>query len=103
MSLCLIIEHPDQSQEQAEQVMAHLRSTGPVPPQGARIGIGGPGEPGWRFVSLWDSEQDLQRFFADRLAAAYQQAGLSFENVKRTMFEVHTLFVADNAGVPQHA
>ncbi len=32
MAIWLIVENPDQSQEQAEQVLAYVRSTGPVPP-----------------------------------------------------------------------
>jgi hypothetical protein len=103
MAICLIVENPDQSREQAEQVLAHLRSTGPVPPDGARLALGGPADPGWRFISVWDSQEALDRFFAERLSAAYAAAGLSLENIRRTKFDVHTLAAGDLTGVPQPA
>lgn len=103
MAICLIVENPDQSQEQAEQVLAHVRSTGPVPPNGARLALGGPADPGWRFISVWDSQEALDQFFAERLAPAYKEAGLSFDRIKRTLFEVHTLAAGDLTGAPQSA
>jgi hypothetical protein len=101
MSICLIVENPDQSQEQAERVFAHVRSTGPVPPEGARLVLAGPANPGWRVISVWDSEEARERFFAERLAPAYKQAGLSLEGVKRTQFEVETLVAGDLTGAAQ--
>lgn len=103
MAYCLIVENPDQSQEQAEQVMAHLGSTGPVPPEGARLMLAGPAEPGWRVVSVWDSHEARERFFGERLAPAYVEVGLSLDSIKRTLFEIHTLVVGDLAGAPQPA
>ena len=103
MAFCLIVENPDQSQEQAEQVLARVRSTGPVPPDGARLMLAGPANPGWRVISVWDSEEARERFFAERLAPAYKVAGLSFDSVKQTVFEVHTLAAGDLTGAPQPA
>ena len=103
MAYCLIAENPDLSQERAEQVMAHVRGTGPVPPEGARLVLAGLADPGWRTISVWDSQEALERFFAERLAPAYREAGLSFDSVKRTLFEVHTLVAGDLTGVPQPA
>jgi hypothetical protein len=103
MAICLIVENPDQSREQADQVIAHVRSTGPVPPDGARLALGGPADPGWRFISVWDSQAAMERFFAERLTPAYEAAGLSFDSVRRTLFEVHTLAAGDLMEVPQPA
>lgn len=103
MAICLIVENPDQSQEQAEQVLAYVRRTGPVPPEGARLMLAGPANPGWRVISVWDSEEARDRFFSERLGPAYKEAGLSLDNVKRTAFEVHTLAAGDLTGVPQPA
>jgi hypothetical protein len=103
MAICLIVHNPDQSQKQADQVMAYLRGTGPVPPEGARLMLAGPANPGYRVISVWDSEEALGRFFAERLAPAYTDAGLSLESVKRTVFELHTLVAGDLTGVPQPA
>ena len=63
MAICLIVENRDQSLEQAEQVFAHVRSTGPVPPEGARLMLAGPADPGYRVISVWDSEEARDRFF----------------------------------------
>jgi hypothetical protein len=103
MAICLILENPDQSAEQAGQVMAHVRDSGPVPPDGARLVIAGPGDPGWRVISVWDSPDAMQRFFVDRLAPAYADAGLSLDGVTRTVFEVHSLIAGDLMGAPQPA
>jgi hypothetical protein len=100
MAICLIVENPDQSQEQAEQVMAHVRSTGPVPPEGARLMLAGPANPGWRVISVWDSNEARERFFAERLAPAYEEAGLSLDAIKRTLFDVHILAAGDLTGTP---
>jgi hypothetical protein len=101
MPICLIVENPEQDQQQAEQVLAHVRSTGPVPPAGARLMLAGPATPGWRVISVWESEEPLERFFAERLAPAYHEAGLSLAGVKRTIFEVHTLVADDLTGAAQ--
>jgi hypothetical protein len=103
MAICLIVENPDQSEDQAELVLAQVRSSGPVPPDGARLMLAGPANPGWRVVSVWDSEEARDRFFAERLAPAYAAAGLSLEDVTRTAFEVHTLVAGDLTGTPQAA
>jgi len=101
MAICLIVENPNQSEEQAEQVLAHVRSTGPVPPEGARLMLAGPAESGYRVISVWDSEEARDRFFAERLSPAYAEAGLSLDSITRTVFEVHTLVAGDLTGVPQ--
>lgn len=103
MAICLIVENPDQSAEQAEQVMSHVRSTGPVPPEGARLMLAGPANPGWRVISVWDSHEAPERFFAERLGPAYKEAGLSLDSVKRTQFELHTLVAGDLTGAAQPA
>src|SRR5688500_11525260 len=103
MAICLIVENQDQSEQQGEQVLAHVRSTGPVPPEGARLMLAGPASPGWRVISGWDSEDARDRFFAERFAPAYADAGLSMESIKRTIFDVHTLVAGDLTAMPQPA
>lgn len=103
MAICQIFENPDQSQEHADQVFAHVRSTGPVPPEGARLVLAGPANPGWRVITVWDSEEARDKFFAERLAPAYKEAGLSLDSVKRTQFEVSRLTAGDLTGAAQPA
>ena len=100
MAIGTILEHPGQSREQAEQIQAHVRSTGPVPPDGARLVIAGPANPGWRVISVWDSAEARERFFAERLIPAFEQAGLSFADTKRTQFDVQLLIAGDLTGAP---
>lgn len=103
MAIATIIEHPGQTQAQAEQIQAHVRSTGPVPPDGARLVIAGPANPGWRVITVWDSVDARERFFAERLSPAFEQAGLSFAATKRTQFDVQMLIAGDLTGSPQLA
>jgi hypothetical protein len=103
MAICLIVENIDASEEAFEQISAHVRSTGPVPPDGARLVLGGPAGPGRRMISVWDSQEAQERFVAERLAPAYTAAGLSFDTVKKTLFELDTLIAGDLTGVPQPA
>ena len=103
MAICQIVEEPELSEEQADQVFAHLRSTGPVPPEGARLMVAGPANPGWRVITVWDCEEARNRFVAERLSPAYEAAGASLGSAKRTVFDVHTLAAGDLTGVPQPA
>jgi hypothetical protein len=103
MAFCQIVENAEQTDEQAQQVLSHVRRTGPVPPEGARLMIAGPANPGWRVISVWDSEQARDQFFAERLAPAYEAAGLSMGNIKRTVFDIHELVAGDLTGTLQPA
>ena len=103
MAICNIVDNPEQSAEQAHQVLAHVRSTGPVPPEGSRLMLAGPADEGWRVISVWDSEEARDRFFAERLAPAYKNAGLSMDGIKRAQFPIDTLVAGDLTAVLQTA
>jgi hypothetical protein len=100
MAICQIIDNPDLAEEQWEQLQQYVRATGPVLPEGARLVVAGPANPGWRVISVWDSEETRDQFVADRLTPAYEHLGLSMENATRTVFEVHTLIAGDLIGTP---
>ena len=76
MAICNIAEDPAQSAEQFERIQAHLRRTGPVPPEGARLVLAGQANPGRRVITVWDSREARDSFFAERLGPAYASAGL---------------------------
>jgi hypothetical protein len=97
MAIGNIIED-HRSSEQAEQIAAHVRSSGPNPPDGARLLLGGPTSEGWRVVTVWDSAEERDRFYSERLRHAYDAAGLSFDDVVVTQFEVEWLVAADLMG-----
>ena len=46
-------------------------------------------------ITVWDSLEDRDRFLAERLAPAYEAAGLSLDDAERTQFEVQTLVAGD--------
>jgi hypothetical protein len=101
MAICNIAEDPTQSTERFEQIQAHLRGTGPVPPEGARLVLAGQANPGRRVITVWDSREARDVFFAERLGPAYESAGCSFERVEHTEFEVDMLVAGDLTGMPE--
>jgi len=101
MAICQIAHNPNQTPEQADQIFAHLRTTGPVPPNGARLLVSGPANQGYRVITVWDSNEARQRFLDERLAPAYAATGLSMDDLERTVFEVRTLVAGDLVGTPQ--
>jgi hypothetical protein len=103
MATCLIVVNPSETKEQFEKIVAHVRSTGPFPPEGGRLMVAGPANPGWRVITVWDSEEARDRFFAERLAPAFKEAGVSFDSMQRTAFEVDTLIAGDLTGALQGA
>jgi hypothetical protein len=103
VAICNILEDLRQSDEKAAQVAAHLRSTAPVLPDGARLFLSGSADPGWRMITVWDSPEAQDKFFEERLAPAYEIAGLSLDSVTRTQFEVQMLIAGDLFGAPRPA
>jgi hypothetical protein len=103
MAYCQIFEHPDLTSEKMEQIMAHVRTTGPVLPEGARLLVAGPGEAGMRVITIWDSNEARERFLAERLSEAYDEAGLSLDRGNVTVFEVLKLAAGDLTGAPHPA
>ena len=94
MAICNIIESPGRTTDQLELIHAHVRSTGPIPPDGCRVAVLGQ-ECG---ITVWDSPEDRDRFLAERLAPAYEAAGLSLDDAERTQFEVQKLVAGDLTG-----
>jgi hypothetical protein len=103
MACCQIVENPDVGPEEFAQVKAHVQATGPFPPDGQQLLIAGPGEESWRVISIWDSEESMARFYAERFPAACREVGVSMDRMTRTVFEVDTLVASDLTGAPQPA
>ena len=95
MAICNIIDDPSRTTEQYEQIMAHVRGSGPVPPEGCRLVLAARE----RVITVWDSPEDRDRFLAERLAPAYQASGHSLDKVSRTQFDVDMLVAGDLAGM----
>ena len=98
MAICLMTNNLNETAERYERVMAHLAHSGPVPPDGPRLLIAGRGPDGWRAISVWEEQQSLERFFAERLAPAYAAAGVSPARTSRELFDIHTLVKPEAAG-----
>jgi hypothetical protein len=95
MAICNIIDDPHRTQEQFDRISEHVRSSGPVPPEGCRLVLVGRE----RAITVWDTPQQRDRFLAERLAPAYRAAGLNLDEVKPTQFEVEMLVSGDLAGI----
>jgi hypothetical protein len=95
MAICNIIDDTDRSAEEYERISAHVRGSGPTPPDGCRLVLLGRE----RAITVWDSSEDRDRFLAERLAPAYQAVGCSLDEVTRSQFEVDTLIAGDLAGM----
>jgi hypothetical protein len=95
MAICNIIDDPDRSAEERERITAHVRGSGPTPPEGCRLVLLG----GERAITVWDSPEDRDRFLAERLAPAYQAVGRSLDQVTRSQFDVDMLVAGDLAGM----
>lgn len=95
MAICNIIDDPTRTSEQYELIMAHVRGSGPVPPEGCRLVLAARE----RVITVWDSPEDRDRFLAERLGPAYQAAGHSLDEVSRSQFDVDMLLAGDLAGM----
>jgi hypothetical protein len=95
MAICTIIDDVHRSAEEYERIAAHVRGSGPTPPDGCRLVLLGRE----RTITVWDSPEDRDRFLADRLTPAYQAVGRSLDEVTRSQFEVDMLVAGDLAGM----
>src|SRR5690348_6155450 len=95
VAICNIIEDPARTADQHERITAHVRDSGPVPPEGCRLVMLGRE----RAITVWDSVEQRDRFLAERLGPAYEAAGLSLDGVTRTQFDVEMLVAGVLAGM----
>lgn len=95
MAICNIIDDPDRTRAQWERISAHVRGSGPTPPQGCRLVLLGRE----RAITVWDSPEQRDRFLAERLGPAYEAVGLSLDEVTHTQFDVETLVAGDLTGM----
>ena len=100
MAICTVFDNPGQTAEQAESVLGALRATGPLPPTGATYVLGGPHEGGWRMISVWESEEAMERFFETRLPQAMGEVGVDAERHTRSSFEIYKQAIAGAEPAP---
>jgi hypothetical protein len=95
MAICNIIDDPHRSADEYEQISAHVRGSGPTPPEGCRLVV----LSRTHAITVWDSDDDRDRFFAERLGPAYESVGRSLDDVTRSQFDVDFLVAGDLAGM----
>jgi hypothetical protein len=75
MSVAMMIDNPEGSQEIYEQIREHLSLEKPV---GGIFHAAGPSpNGGWRVIEVWESEEQAKRFVSERLVPAFEAAGAS--------------------------
>jgi hypothetical protein len=101
MAYCVIVENRKGSAELYEQVIQRVAASGEMPPQGAIFQVAGPGEGGWRVVSVWESREAQERFRDEQLVPAWNELGVSRDDVSWSDFEVHSFMAGDLSGAVQ--
>ena len=74
MALAFLLEFPGVTQEQYDQVLEKLQLGGKTY-QGGIFHVAGPMEGGWRVITVWDSDEQFQRFRNETLIPAIQAQG----------------------------
>lgn len=74
MSVVVVAEIEGGNQELYENVSGQTMPGGQLP-DGAQVHVAGPIENGWRVITVWDSEEQFNRFRDEKLIPALQEAG----------------------------
>jgi hypothetical protein len=84
----MLVDNPAVSQEQYDKVREHL---GLDAPAGGIVHIAGPSpNGGWRVIEVWESEDDAERFFQERLRPAFEAVGISGPPPQPQFWPVHS-------------
>ncbi len=80
MKIGILMDVPGGTQAQYDETMRNLGLALGQSEEGWPKGIlshtAGPIKNGWRVVDIWESRDDFQKFFKERLGAAVKKAGL---------------------------
>jgi hypothetical protein len=101
MAICVLADNPKGNAEVYEQVMQRVAQGGELPPPGAIFQVAGPSEAGWRVISVWDSREAFERFASERLRPAFEEVGVSQDDVTFSVFEAHSFMAGDLSGAAQ--
>jgi len=103
MAYCVIVDNPKGSAELYEQVLQRVLASGDMPPQGAIFQVAGPAEGGWRVITVWESREAQERFRDERLIPAFNELGVSRDEVRWSDFDVHSVLAGDLSAATQPA
>lgn len=101
MAYCLVVDNPNGSAELYEQVTQKVAESGDMPPEGAIFQVAGPGENGWRVITVWESREAQERFRDERLMPAFKELGVSRDDLSWSDFEAHSFMTGDLSGASQ--
>ncbi len=87
MAVAILFEGPGITQAQYDQARREV-SPGNQLPAGALYHVAGPTSDGWRVVEVWESQEAIDRFFAEKLGAALARAGI---DIQPQVFQVHNI------------
>jgi hypothetical protein len=74
MAIVVVNEIEGGEQGFYEQVTSRVMPNNQLP-AGCRVHIAGPVDGGWRVITVWDSDEQFERFRTDTLVPAMQEAG----------------------------
>jgi hypothetical protein len=93
MSVVMMIDNPNGSQEIYEKAASHLTL-----PIGGQVHLAGPRPGGgWRVIEVWASEEEAHRFLREELGPALRAAGAPGPPPEPEFWPLHRLVTA---GVP---
>jgi hypothetical protein len=98
MAICVLVDNPSGSADTFEQITQRLRESGALPPAGGIFQVAGPFDGGWRVISVWESEASLRRFQEEHLFPAFQEVGVSQDDVTIEAFQVHSYMLGEQSG-----
>ena len=74
MAVVVVNEIPQGDQSFYDEVSARVVPDGQLP-EGCQVHIAGPSGGGWRVITVWDSEDQLQQFRNEKLVPTIQELG----------------------------
>ena len=62
MAIAILFDIPGATRHQYDEVMQKLEAAGQKAPEGRLYHVSGPTQDGWRFVDVWHSQEQFERF-----------------------------------------
>jgi hypothetical protein len=88
VAVAMLVDNPEGSQEIYDKVREQLGVEDR--PAGGILHVAGPSPAGgWRVIEVWESEEDANRFFNERLKPAFEAAGVSGAPPRPQVWPVH--------------
>ena len=87
MSIAMVFEGKGVTQTQYDQARAEV-SPDNKRPEGMLFHAGGPTADGWCVVEVWETPEQANRFFEEKLAKAMKRANITIEPKR---FDVHNI------------